>query len=147
MGKLKIYLDSCCFNRPFDDQSDLWVRLETEAKLRIQEMVREQTVALLWSSVLDYENNDNPSAEKRERIDAWKQLATAICKMSEDIFRQADNLQIVGLKPKDALHLACALTLGADYFITTDKKILNKTIDGIAVINPVWFIERQLDAK
>lgn len=31
-----IYLDICCFNRPFDDQSDLIVRLQTEAKLHVQ---------------------------------------------------------------------------------------------------------------
>jgi hypothetical protein len=30
---MKIYLDNCCFNRPFDDQSHLRIRLEAEAKL------------------------------------------------------------------------------------------------------------------
>jgi predicted nucleic acid-binding protein len=30
---MKLYLDLCCFNRPFDDQSQLLVRLQTEAKL------------------------------------------------------------------------------------------------------------------
>lgn len=33
---MKIYLDNCCFNRPFDDQSQIRVRLEAEAKLKIQ---------------------------------------------------------------------------------------------------------------
>jgi hypothetical protein len=37
---MKIYLDNCCFNRPFDDQSHPRIRLEAEAKLRIQEKVR-----------------------------------------------------------------------------------------------------------
>ena len=32
----KIYLDICCYNRPFDDQTQMIVRLETEAKLHIQ---------------------------------------------------------------------------------------------------------------
>lgn len=36
---MRIYLDNCCFNRPFDNQSQLRVRLETEAKLWIQERV------------------------------------------------------------------------------------------------------------
>lgn len=35
-----IYLDNCCFNCPFDDQSQLKIRLETEAKLDIQEKVK-----------------------------------------------------------------------------------------------------------
>ena len=34
---MRLYLDNCCFNRPFDDQSQLKVRLETEAKLFIQQ--------------------------------------------------------------------------------------------------------------
>jgi len=28
-------MDNCCFNRPFDDQTQTRVRLETEAKLEI----------------------------------------------------------------------------------------------------------------
>ena len=34
---MKICLDNCCFNRPFDDQKQLRINLETEAKLKIQE--------------------------------------------------------------------------------------------------------------
>jgi hypothetical protein len=43
---MRVYLDNCCFNRPFDDQSSLTVRLETEAKLAIQEMIREGHLSL-----------------------------------------------------------------------------------------------------
>ena len=39
-GKLKLYLDNCCFNRPFDDQGFIKIRLETEAKLFIQEKIK-----------------------------------------------------------------------------------------------------------
>lgn len=34
--RMRVYLDNCCYNRPFDDQRQVRVRLETEAKLRIQ---------------------------------------------------------------------------------------------------------------
>ena len=37
---MNVYLDICCFNRPFDEQSSLIVYLETEAKLHVQELVR-----------------------------------------------------------------------------------------------------------
>jgi len=33
---LKVYLDNCCFNRPFDNQNQVRIRIETEAKLFIQ---------------------------------------------------------------------------------------------------------------
>lgn len=32
---MRIYLDNCCFNRPYDDQSHLGIRLESDAKLYI----------------------------------------------------------------------------------------------------------------
>jgi hypothetical protein len=41
MKKHKIYLDVCTFNRPFDEQAQMKIRLETEAKLYIQASVRQ----------------------------------------------------------------------------------------------------------
>jgi hypothetical protein len=35
--QLRLYLDNCAFNRPFDDQNQLKIKLETEAKLFIQQ--------------------------------------------------------------------------------------------------------------
>lgn len=53
---MRIYLDNCCFNRPYDDQSHLKIRLESEAKLGIQEKIRSSEYDLVWSYILDYEN-------------------------------------------------------------------------------------------
>lgn len=36
---MKIYMDNCCYNRPYDDQTHIRIHLETEAKLHIQDMV------------------------------------------------------------------------------------------------------------
>ena len=33
---MRVYVDNCCYNRPFDDQSQSKVLIETEAKLLIQ---------------------------------------------------------------------------------------------------------------
>ena len=33
---MRVYLDNCCYNRPFDPQEQLRIRLETEAKLEVQ---------------------------------------------------------------------------------------------------------------
>ena len=57
---MKIYLDNCRFNRPFDDQSQIRILLESEAKLNIQENIRSGTYKLIWSYILDYENSKNP---------------------------------------------------------------------------------------
>ena len=144
---IRIYFDNCCYNRPFDEQGDILVRLEADAKLHIQELVKNQKLELVWSFVLDYENSVNPFIDKRERIQAWRKLAVHFCGFSEEIAEKAKKLMRLGLKQDDASHIACAILSGADYFITTDKKILNKTISEIQVVNPMTFIERCNDAN
>jgi predicted nucleic acid-binding protein len=144
---MRIYLDNCCYNRPFDDQSSLVIHLETEAKLHIQEQVRQGELALCWSFVLDFENNANPFEEVRNRIAEWKKFACADCDLSDEIADKAEELMKLGLCQMDASHIACAIYLGADYFLTTDKKILNKLITEITVINPIDFIRRFPDAE
>ena len=72
---MRIYLDVCSFNRPFDDQSQIRIRLEAEAKLRIQEEIRSRKLQLVWSYILDYENAKNPYQERKVRIGGWKEHA------------------------------------------------------------------------
>ncbi len=65
---MKIYLDNFCFNRPFDDQSPITIRLETKAKLNIQQKVKSKDVLLVSSYVLDFENSANPLEERKIAI-------------------------------------------------------------------------------
>ena len=141
MPKLKVYLDNCVYNRPYDDQNNIRIRLEAEAKLYIQEQIKDKRIDLVWSSVNEYENNDNPSCEKRERILAWKNIAVQQCALNEIILEKALEIESLTIRAKDALHIAAAIYSHCDYFITTDRKILNKPINGIAVVNPLVFVE------
>ena len=86
---MKIYLDNCCFNRPFDDQSQIRIRLESEAKLEIQEEIRAGKVQLIWSYILDYENNKNPYQERKERIKGWKKYAAQDIQESSELIETA----------------------------------------------------------
>ena len=144
---IRIYLDNCCFNRPFDDQSQIRVRLETDAKLYIQELEKNRKLELVWSLVLDYETNFNPFADRKEQIQAWRYLAVHHCGFSIQLAEKANMLMQLGLKQVDASHIACAVLSQADYFITTDKRILNKNVTEIQVVNPMAFIERGLYAN
>ena len=63
---MKVYLDNCCYNRPYDDQSYLRISLESQAKLFVQHLIREKKLDLVTSYVLDYENSIL-SARKRFR--------------------------------------------------------------------------------
>ena len=141
---MKIYLDNCCYNRPFDDQTNIMVRLESEAKLFIQELVRNGKIDLVWSFVLDYENGKNPFQEKQERIGQWRNLAKNDVVLSEDIRTNAFAYMRLGLKQVDASHVACAVAAQADYFITTDKRLVNKRLTVIKIVNPIGFVEEYL---
>lgn len=57
---MRIYLDNCCFNRPFDDQSQIRIMLEAEAKLKVQDDILEKKFELVWSYILEAENMANP---------------------------------------------------------------------------------------
>ena len=142
MTKLKLYLDNCCFNRPFDDQSQVLVRLETEAKLLIQQEIVDNRLDLIWSFILHYENNDNPYIARKRQIAIWETIATEIVVLNDDILLKAKEIMALRVKGKDALHISCAIQANVDYFITTDKKILNKIIDGIFILNPIDFLRR-----
>ena len=144
---MKVYLDNCCFNRPYDDQSSLIIQLETEAKLHVQELIRQGKISLLWSFFLDYENGENPFEEVRLRIAEWKSLAVADCVLSDVISSKAKEVMKLGLRPKYATHISCAIYLGGDYFLTTDKKILNKPISEIKCLNPIDFVRRYYNAN
>lgn len=75
---MRIYLDNCCYNRPYDDQSQMRIHLETEAKLYIQDMVKKGELELVASFALTYENGKNRFAHKREAISEYM-TANASC--------------------------------------------------------------------
>lgn len=113
----------------------------------MQELIRSGKLELCWSFVLDFENAANPFEEVRNRIGEWKRFAAADCVLSDEISEKAAQLMKLGLKQMDAAHVACAIHLKADCFLTTDKGILNKPITGISVLNPIDFVRRYADEK
>jgi predicted nucleic acid-binding protein len=144
MNKLRLYLDNCSFNRPFDNQEYLTINIETQAKLMIQEKIKNNAHILVWSYMLDIENDDNIEIERIESIGKWKTIATDIIKESNNIIvENIIKLLKIGIHEKDAVHLACAIYANCDYFITTDRKLLNKEVEGIKIINPIEFVKKE----
>ena len=140
-AKYRIYLDNCCFNRPYDDQTYLFVQLETEAKLFVQQAILQEIFELVWSYMLDYENAANPYQNRKQAISKWKKLAVLDINASDTIVNCGKEIMQKGIKKKDALHIACAMEAECDYFLSTDKKLLKATFDKIKEINPIDFIK------
>lgn len=121
---MRIYLDLCCFNRPYDDQGQVRIRLETEAKLVLQQMVREGACELLWSAILDYENSRNPFDERLLAIRQWRALAVSCVMADAAVVERASEFMAAGVTEYDALHVASAIAGEASVFVTTDDKLL-----------------------
>jgi predicted nucleic acid-binding protein len=142
MKTLRVYLDNCCYNRPFDDQTNVINRIEAEAKLVVQRLIKDGQLELVWSDVVAYENEANPFEERRIKIAEWEQMSATAVEMDNNALETARDLMSRGLRQMDASHVACAIAGKADYFLTVDHKILNKPVTEIPIMNPIDFLKR-----
>ena len=137
----RIYLDTSIYNRPFDDRTQPKIFLETQAVILILQMVEAKLIELVSSSVLEYENSRNPYAIKQRFMNQYLQIAIMRQQVNEPIRQRAEQLELQGIKPIDALHVACAEAANSNYFITCDKRLINRCQElTIVTLNPIDFI-------
>ncbi len=65
---MRVYMDVCCLNRPFDDQTQERIRLEAEAILLILNRLRSRGWQLAGSEVIQFEVEQIPDPERAERV-------------------------------------------------------------------------------
>jgi hypothetical protein len=89
--------------------------------------------------MMDFENDANPFEDRRISISVWRRLAAVDISASEGVLSRARRIHLMGFKPKDSIHLSCAIEAGSSIFFTTDTGILKKAdlISDLALINPV----------
>jgi len=144
---MKIYLDVCCLNRPFDDQTQDRVRLESEAVLSILNHSKVKDWRLLNSEVISVEISKMPDTDKRQKVNILSIMLHSNIVVDEDIEKRATELENLTFKPFDALHIACAEKGKADILLTTDDDFLRKASQckdtlKVRVENPVtWLME------
>ena len=137
----RVYLDTSIYNRPFDDQTQPKIFLETQAIILILQMVEARLIELVSSSVLEYENSRNPFVVNQQSMERYLQIATVRVLVDENIRNRAEQLEQLGIKSIDALHVACAEASQSDYFITCDRRLINRCQNlSLIVINPNNFI-------
>lgn len=142
----KIYLDTNIYNRPFDDQSQVKIKLETIAIFSILKLIKEGYLSLIWSFMIDYENSLNPYSDIRQEIEMISSLADETVVPDQSIIAVAKDFEAAGIKPRDAIHLACALQRKVEYFLTCDNKLIKRAAElnlNFKVINPLTFIENK----
>jgi predicted nucleic acid-binding protein len=144
---MKLYLDVCCLNRPFDDQTQDRIRLEAEAVLLVLTRLEAGDWEWVGSEVLDFEIERTPDLGRQARV---KLLMTAVRHLivvgPRDVTR-AQQLEGLGFQPFDALHLACAERGDVDVFLSTDDRLVRRAARvadqlRVRVSNPLsWLAE------
>jgi len=147
---MKLYLDVCCWNRPFDDQSQTRVRLEAEAVLSVLEMAQPDEIEIFGSDIIDDELSQMPDNKWREKIELLLTLVSSRVALTSAIEQRATELQKWNIAPLDALHLASAESAQADCFLTTDDDLLRRanrrSALKVKVENPAkWLIQHTTD--
>ncbi|MDR0676999.1 MAG: PIN domain-containing protein [Elusimicrobiota bacterium] len=141
---MKIYLDNCCYSRPFDDQNQERIHLESEAILTILKRCKLDIYKIIGSDILDFEMNKLKNLDKKEKIKNLYQIVEEKIKYTNEILEYAKKIKKQSLiRSLDSLHIACAEKQNIDIFLTTDDKLKNickKLKLKIKVMNPIEFI-------
>jgi len=142
---VRIYLDMCALKRPFDDQSNARIALETTAVLSILKSVAEGRAEAVRSIAHQAENSRNPDERRSRAVSMWLETLNPLEETSPVVSSRTSVLHESGLGPIDAFHLAWAEHLKADVLVTTDDDFRAKAsqpdvMSTVRVLDPVSLV-------
>ena len=123
---MKIYLDTCSLNRPFDDQTQERIRLETESVMIILSRLSRKEWTWLGSQALEIEIDHAPDTDQRSRLKRIAGYVGQVIAIRKKELDRASELEKLGFSGFDAVHLACAESGKADIFLSTDDRLLKR---------------------
>ena len=145
---MRLYLDMCVYNRPFDDQSQPRIMIETQIFIMLLSMISQGRFELVNSFALGYENSKNPNIENMLKISDCLEYSTDYITFEAGILDSSMELEKYGLAGMDAIHIACAEKAKADFFVTCDDGLIKKLerIDNIEIgyYNVIDFVSREV---
>lgn len=145
--KKKIYLDVCCLNRPFDDQSQDRIRIEADAILSVLHKCEFGECELIGSDIIDYEISKIPDSIRRKKVFLLAAIASYNIEVENVVEKRAYEISSLKFDPYDSLHIACAEASRADVLLTTDDNVLQKATRykdflKIEINNPIkWLLK------
>ena len=138
-----IYLDNCCYNRPFDDQTQERIHLESEVILAVLKMGQMKQAVIAGSDILELEMRRMQDENKKRKVLDLYRVAGMHIQYTEKIkSRSAEIISVSKIRVFDSLHIASAEEAKADVFLTTDdklEKMAEKLELGTRVVNPLRF--------
>lgn len=143
---IRLYLDTCCLNRPFDDQGQDRIRLESEAVLNVLERVAAGEWVMIGSDALDAETAAIRNPERRRRVQVLASTASEHVHFHQHLTQRAQVLERMGFRGYDSLHIACAEAAGAGILLTTDDAFVRRARRlqhdlRVRVANPVTWLK------
>jgi len=146
---VKIYLDVSCLNRPFDDQTQARIRLESEAVTLILDGIDSGSWAEASSRMAEIEATAIPDDTRRQRV--LQLIPRDRMELTASVFQRARELVLRGLAAADAIHVAAAEEAGADVLLTCDDRLVRRASGlghelRVQVANPVGWLKEQSDA-
>ncbi len=123
---MRIYLDLCIYNRPFDDQHQPRIVIETIEFLFLLSEAIDKKITIINSFVLEDENSKNPFIDRKNKIYDLLKVALEYVSYSEELENRAKEIEKFGIMAMDALHIACAEMAKADFFVTCDDLLVQK---------------------
>lgn len=142
-----LYLDCCCYNRPYDDMSQLRINYEAEVVLAILELAYAKKIKVCGSEILLLEIMKMKDAVKRARVRRLYTIAEGSIRLTGVVEKTAEDIRSKSnIKLFDSLHLATAVQAGIGYFITTDDKFLKQAARlnlEIQIMSPGEWFEKE----
>jgi len=133
-----IYTDICTLCRPFDDQTQPRIWLETHALCMILNLVELDQVPMVRSTIHDLETSRNPHEFRRIWVQRCLDLARHTITLTPAIKQRAQELEHINVGPLDALHAAEAAQ--CTHLLTCDDRFRKRYTGPLAVLNPADFI-------
>ena len=141
---MRIYLDNCCYGRPYDKQESDKIIDETMSLRKIFKNISDKNIELATSYILHYENNKKIDIDIKTKIFEFMKNNRTFHVGIENVKKLTEmttKIMETGIKTNDSYHVASAIFANCDYFLTTDKRLLKYKSDKIILINPVDFIK------
>ena len=120
---MRVYLDVCCLNRPFDDQSQPRIRLEAEAVVEILNRCEREGWEQVASEVTRIEVLAITDDDRRRKVLRLLPRPEDLVSLDREVAFRAQRLVALGFKPADALHVAAAEKAGAGVFLSCDDRL------------------------
>ena len=141
-----LYLDYNCFQRGFDDLTQTRIKMEAIACQEIFTQAERNKVTLIWSFMHQDETLLCPFPQRKYAVLAMANVCQVKIPPQIEIAELAKSFQQQSkLSSKDAIHVAAAEYIKADFFLTCDDNLIKQGLKlnlQIAIMNPIHYIKR-----